>query len=232
MTPPISSSFPSDAMEIEALERIAKRYKDEGFDVVVSPHADKVPPFAVGFELDLIAIRGNEGVVVEIKTNRFELARDPQITRLAQIVNAQPGWRLDLVVLEAESAVEKAAQEAAEPSDEELAQTLKAAEKLADEGYAPYACVVAWGTLEAAMRRIRNGADVYRRASPAELMRALYGNGFLNREQFDRLRESYKIRSQVVHGLVPAQVDPELVRFVTATARYLAHAEEAGLPSR
>jgi uncharacterized protein YutE (UPF0331/DUF86 family) len=81
------------------------------------------------------------------------------------------------------------------------------------------------------MRRIRDGAEIYGRTTPTELMRTLYGNGFLSREQFDRLKESYKIRSQVVHGLVPPQVDPELVRYVTATARHLVHAEEAALPS-
>jgi uncharacterized protein YutE (UPF0331/DUF86 family) len=150
---------------------------------------------------------------------------------LAEIVNVQPGWRLDVVVLEPETAVEKAAQEAAEPSDEELAQILKAAEELADQGYSPYACVIAWGGLEAAMRRIRDGAELSGRTTPTELIRTLYGNGFLSREQFDRLKESYKIRSQVVHGLVPLQVDPELVRYVTATARHLAHAEEVALPS-
>jgi hypothetical protein len=33
--------------------------------------------------------------------------------------------------------------------------------------------------------------------------------------------ECLTIRSQVVHGLVPAQVDPDLVRYVTTTARHL-----------
>jgi hypothetical protein len=133
---------------MQALERIAKQYRDEGYEVIIQPRADQVPPFAPGFEVDLIATRRNKGVLAEIKTSRSDLARDPQITRLAEIVNAQPGWRLDVVVLEPETAIEKAAQEAAEPSDEQLAQILKAAEELADQGYSPYACVVAWGGLE------------------------------------------------------------------------------------
>ena len=53
------------------------------------------------------------------------------------------------------------------------------------------------------MRRLRSDADLYGRTAPAELMRALYGNGVISREQFERLRDSYRIRSQVVHGLVP-----------------------------
>jgi len=59
-------------------------------------------------------------------------------------VNAQPGCRLDVVVLEPETTIERAAQEADEPSDEQLAEILSTADDLASKGYAPYACVVAW----------------------------------------------------------------------------------------
>jgi hypothetical protein len=48
-----------------------------------------------------------------------------------------------------------------------------------------------------------------------------YSNGFLTREQFDRLRETHKIRDQVVHGLIPPDVDPELVRYVVETTKVL-----------
>jgi hypothetical protein len=215
---------------METLERVAQRYRDEGFDVIVHPRPDQVPPFADGFQLDLIGTRGAQGVIVVVKTNRLALAHDPQITQLAQVVNEQPSWRLDVEVLEAETALEKAAQDAAEPSDVELAGILKAADDLADRGYSPYACVVAWGGLEAAMRRIRSGPGLHGRTDPAALMRSLYGNGYLSREQFDRLKESYKIRSQVVHGLVPPQVNAELVHDVTATARHLVENEAAALP--
>lgn len=213
------------------LARIVQRYRDEGYDVVVQPKGEQVPPFVAGFSLDLIARRGNEGVVVQIKANRIDLSNDPYITRLAEVVNGQAGWRLDVVVLEPETMIEKVARDASEPSDDQLAQILKAAEDLVDRGYTPYAHVVAWGGLEAAMRRIRDVAELYGKPTPIELMGSLYGNGFLNREQFDRLKESYKIRSQVVHGLVPTQVDPALVRFVTATARSLAYDPAGAVPA-
>jgi hypothetical protein len=38
------------------------------------------------------------------------------------------------------------------------------------------------------MRRLRGDAELYARTTPPELMRALYRNGFLSREQFERLR--------------------------------------------
>src|SRR4051794_40500240 len=100
-------------MEHESPEKVAQRYRDEGYGVVVKPQTDLVPPFLAGFQPDLIATRGNESVVVEIKTNRIDLSNNPTITRLAEVVNGQPGWRLDVVVLEPETTVEKAAQDAA-----------------------------------------------------------------------------------------------------------------------
>lgn len=229
MTPRISSNFHGDAMEQGTLEKVAQRYRDEGYDVVIRPGKEQVPPFLADFRLDMVATRGHEGVVVEIKPRRIDLSKDPQISCMASLVNSQPGWKFDLVILEPETTVEKAAMEAAEPSDEQLFQILQTADDLADKGYAPFACVVAWGGLEAAMRRLRDDAELHGRTTPAELMRALYSNGVLSREQFERLRESYKVRSQVVHGLVPTEVNPALVRSVTATARDLVAGEGAAL---
>ncbi len=226
---PTSSNSPSNAIQEQALDRVAQRYREEGYSVILRPQGEQIPPFIADFQPDLITVRGNERIVVEIKTTRIDVSSDQQIVRLADVVNAQPGWRLDLVVLESETAIEKAAQGATEPSDEQLAGILKTADELADKGYSPYACVVAWGGLEAAMRRLRDEAELYGKTTPTELMRTLYGNGFLSREQFELLRDSYRIRSQVVHGLVPSGVDPELVRSVTATARYLLGGDGAAL---
>ena len=152
---PNSSNSPNKTVE-DALERVAEPYRDEGYEVIVRPRGDQVPPFAAGLELDLIATRGIEGVIVVVKKNRIDLSRDPAVLRLAETVDAQAGWRLDVVVLEAVTVLEKAALGAAEPSDEQLAQILKTADELNDRGYSPSACVMAWGGLEAVMRRLRD----------------------------------------------------------------------------
>jgi uncharacterized protein YutE (UPF0331/DUF86 family) len=210
---------------------VARRYLDDGFDVIVAPQGDAIPLFLGSLRPDLIATRGNEHVVVEVKRTRTDLSNDPTVTKLAEIVGSQPGWSLDVIVLEAESALEKTVRGGAEPTDEQLAQILTTADELTDKGYVPYAHVVAWGGLEAAMRRVRDDGGLFGRANPSELIRTLYSNGFLNREQFDRLREAMSLRNQVVHGLVPPHVDPGLVRFVTDTARQLAHYTEDAVPS-
>ena len=50
-------------------------------------------------------------------------------------------------------------------------------DELADKGYGPYACVVAWSGMEAALRRLRDDEDLRRQWAPSELMSALYDRG-------------------------------------------------------
>ena len=121
----------------DRLKRLRRRYRDEGYDVIIRPRKEEVPPFLADYQVDMVATRGNEGVVVEIKPRRIDLSNNPQVTYMASVVNAQPGWKFDLVILEPETTVNKAALEAAEPSDEQLFHILQTADDLASEGYAP-----------------------------------------------------------------------------------------------
>jgi hypothetical protein len=69
--------------------------------------------------------------------------------------------------------------------------------------------------------------------SPAtERMQTVSSNGSLTRESFDRLREADKLRNQVVHGLVPPGVDPELVRYVIEATKSLMNGREVALSRR
>ena len=54
--------------------------------------------FLPGVRADLLARKGDEVRVIEVKT-RSSLAAAPQAIRLAQAVNAKPGWHFDLVLV-------------------------------------------------------------------------------------------------------------------------------------
>ena len=84
------------------LQRVAKQYEDEGYAVTIRPDADKLPPFAKGFAVDLLATRARENVLVSVKRDRAELEADPKVSRQAEVAGAQPGWRYDVVILEPE----------------------------------------------------------------------------------------------------------------------------------
>src|SRR4051812_40195746 len=80
---PLSFNCRGENMDFDKeLGRIAKQYENEGYTVTVHPKGDQVPPFAAGLQLDIIAMRGEEAVVVEVKPRRSALADDPQSTQI------------------------------------------------------------------------------------------------------------------------------------------------------
>jgi uncharacterized protein YutE (UPF0331/DUF86 family) len=201
------------------LRKVAKRYQDEGYEVVVRPKGDAVPSFAAGYEPDLIARNGSENVVAEVKQNRAMISSDPKITRLAEVTNAQPGWRFDLVILESESPLERVRRSSQEPTHQQIEERLARAERIADSGEFESAFVVGWACLEAAMRWLASEAKLYGRPLPIELLEALYSNGLVTSEEFDTLRSAYDLRTQLVHGFLPTGVDRQTIENLIAIAR-------------
>jgi uncharacterized protein YutE (UPF0331/DUF86 family) len=210
----------------QRIQAVAQQYRDGGYTVFVRPHDDAVPAFAKDHGVDILAKKGDENVIVQVALNRDDFARRPQWQRLAEMANAASGWRFDLVVLEPETQIDRAAAEAREPSDKEIALMLDRAERMLNTGDVESACVYAWGALEAAMRRVRDEAQLHGRNTPREIMGALYSNGFLAKQEFDLLRSSFQVRTQVVHGLVHAKIDPAMVHSVIEIARRLIGAGE------
>ena len=185
----------------EIISRVARRYLDEGYEVTFHPRGDAAPAFAAGFELDFIATKPGDKVVVGVKKNRAELEQDRQIEQLANVVNSQPEWRFDLVLVQPETTAEKVIDKGVEPSGQEILEMISHAQELAHSGHLPSAYVFVWGALEAAMRDVRSRVELYGRVTPNELMRTLYSNGILSDEEFRTLRESFALRTQLVHGM-------------------------------
>jgi hypothetical protein len=206
-------------MDLEKqLERLAQRYTQEGYAVLLHPDRDHLPPFARDFGVDMLATRGEERALVLVKEDRTALEADPNIPMQAGIANAQPGWRYDLVLLNEDDPVRRLIRGAREPSPDEIAETLSHAERLLLGGDTQAACVFTWAALEATMRQVARqiGLDLPK-ATPNELLRALFGNGVFSREELDRLSHVYRIRTEIVHGLVSPAIDPGLLRSVAAT---------------
>ena len=198
----------------EQLRRVARQYEMEGYRVVLNPSGEQIPPFLAGYEPDILAIRGYEHVLVEVRPNRSSMSDEPGITKLAALVNSEPGWRFDLVLLEPETPVQRATEKGKEPTDEEFHSMLESARTAMSVNLTEMALTTAWALLEAAMRRLRSDGELYGGVSPMQLLGTLYSNGYLTRTEFDRAKEAWTLRTQIVHGFVSPQVDPILVNEV------------------
>src|SRR5437879_9577780 len=137
----------------QELNRIAGIYKAQGYQVIVRPGAADLPPFAKDFKVEIVARRAAEGVLVQVKRTREEVAADADMPRYAEITSAQSGWRFDFVILEAENSMAREVRGAQEPSEQHMTDVLAGAEHLVREGFVGPAVISAWAALEAAMRR-------------------------------------------------------------------------------
>lgn len=211
---------------------MADRYARQGYQVVVRPGADRLPPFARDFQVELVGTRGGEGVLVTVKQNRDELSADPDLPRYAELTAKQPGWRFDLAVLEGQNPAARDFRGATDFSPDEIAKSLADAEHLAGLGFTRAAVMTAWSALEAAMRmRLRKaGEKVGSGTSPREIMNELYSTGVLSETEFRRLDDLARLRSQIVHGFsfasTPNPSGPDVVQFLSEVTHRLVEESE------
>jgi predicted RNase H-like HicB family nuclease len=205
-----------------ALAQVAEQYRSDGYRVVVRPAAQDVPAFAAGHEVDFIAYKDGEKVLVEVKVSREDLRDDAEAMRMAELVKDQPGWRFDLVVLNPDAPTYKVSADAAEPSVESIEQSLAHAEKMSAAGELQLSCVLSWAALEAAMRQAARAVGVVAtNAAPPFLLRALYAQGLLHKNEFHQLSEAMKVRNALVHGMVVPSLSPAIPEGLVRVAKRL-----------
>lgn len=210
-------------MELEkAIENIAGRYRSEGYQVTIRPKVGQVPSFASALSVDLLATKDDEHVLVQVKESTEDLRKDPETVRIAEAINAQAGWRFDVVVLSGDSPTEKLVREAPEPSIDAILRNLEYAERSAQAADHATSFIIAWASLEAAMRRAARASGLeLQNISPLFLLRTLYSNGLLEREELDRLNSYLRFRNAVVHGLETPRIDAVPTLYVVSAARKL-----------
>jgi uncharacterized protein YutE (UPF0331/DUF86 family) len=213
--------------------KIAKRYASQGYETYSQPGAAQLPPFAKDFKVDLLARRGDGGVLVQVKRNREDLAADPDTARYAEITSKQAGWRFDFFVLESESPMARERGEAEEFSGEDIHKALADTEQLSRAGFVQAALVTAWAALEAAMRiRLRAaGEDAGWGTMPRQMMNELYSSGIFSHEEFSQLEKLSQLRNRIVHGFTATALDSEGVQGLREIARRLLEESQSSSPA-
>lgn len=84
-------------LENSKLEQIASEYRRRGYDVAIRPRENHIPAFLRPFQPDLVATSPLDNVVVEIRSSSEFTSK--AIVTLAESIEAQSGWRFELVVV-------------------------------------------------------------------------------------------------------------------------------------
>jgi hypothetical protein len=193
------SSLESHWLRIgDAARDIWERYVSAGYQVL---------PGAVGrewlgdYEPDLIARRGDEWVVIEVKRAE-ELVGSSDLASVAERVAAQPGWNFELFVV---GSGERPPADSHEPllGVDSVEQLLASAEALATPSALHLKAVVVAAALEAAARALIAEVEprgVAQSLTSAGLMKALLAHGFIEEPEHEQLLRFLAYRDRVAHG--------------------------------
>lgn len=203
--------------ERQAAEQTVERLRSEGWDVVAEPGPDQLPESLAEFRPDLLAHRGQEHALVEIRSRRLPPNLD--MVTLAERVAELPGWRLDLVYVPDMPIADQ----------DELMRWTETAAGLAQS--APEAALLlGWAAAEGILHRLAQPKGVDTDA-PGRLLATLASLGIVGHDQHDVLRRALEARNALAHGHRVEPVTRELVQDLVAQARALAAGVGADGPS-
>jgi hypothetical protein len=210
---------------ISSLERqrarvLAEEYRRKGYEVVEEPSQEQLPDFLSGYRPDLLIRKGDEAIVVEVKS-RTSLAQETQVRELARLLRTKPGWNFELIVVGEEERLR--APEGAHPFDrDDILRGLEAAEKLLQAGFADAALLLAWSASEATVRLLtEEEALVLERLAPLYILKQAVMHGVVSREEYHFLTKVLEYRNALVHGFKPIDFEPALVTELISTTKRL-----------
>jgi len=215
---------PDWTIERTEIERIAHEYTDQGYEVVVEPSGADLPDFVREYTPDLIAKRGKDCLIIEIKQPRPDAERD-RIRAIAERVQSQPGWRFVLISPQERPPNVITAEAVQTPDDKYVRALAQDARRLLNEAHYEAALLLAWSAVEGAMRVAASRANVdVKRPDTWSLMRELVSVGLLDRHRYTQLSDVFRWRSALAHGFATpnkTQGAPEVVDLAIKVAEEL-----------
>ena len=187
------------SLERRRIKSVAKEYKEKGYTVTVEPRHDELPVFLHDATPDIVATRGDDNVVIEIKTSTT-VSRNDEIMRLAELVENMPEWRFELVITNP-----RGRRLTEEPEQElgvqQLWKRLRESERLVEIGSLEAAALLAWSTAEGAARSLLQSEGIkLKKYSPGYLIKRAYSDGLMTQRDYNVLHKAITLRNTIVHG--------------------------------
>jgi len=199
-------------MEQEKIDVLAAEYRASGHKVRVRPSSEDLPSFLKEFKPDIIATSPGDNVVVEVKS--FPQFDAEEARELAEVVEQNPGWRFEVLLLNPPVAPDVPAQEQL-ADDEQVTRMLANAETLSKEGHLEAAGLIAYSALETILRRLAHSeAPQIERQSSARVLKELYSLGKIHPDTFEKLLPLMEFRNAVAHGFRPRNGAPNIPEMI------------------
>lgn len=202
---------PTANLERERLLQLAEEYRNKGYEVSFHPNPEDLPDFLRNYRLDMIVRRGDESVIIEVKS-RHSLSSSfrEYLQNLAQSVEQHPGWRFELVVTNPEDTVYSSKAEGS-LQQPEIEARLQIARQLATQ-HLESAILYAWSLVEATLRLVAEHEELsLKRQDSLYLVKQLVTEGVISRPEYQLLMDTLSLRNAIAHGFQATQITQESV---------------------
>lgn len=184
---------PAD-LQLKRLFEVAQEYRAKGYRVVVGPAQSELPEFLRGHDPDMIVLSENDNAVVEVKYRRAMMGTN-RLSRMAEAIEKQPGWRIELNLLPTDPAPEVPLPEST--SIENVQELLVRAHTSRSDLALINACAAIEHAFVIAARR----ADVeLPLSSPTAALKTLYAYGLIGYDDYNKVEDAMRLRDDVVNG--------------------------------
>jgi REase_AHJR-like len=169
-------------------------------------------PFDLGrYHPDLIAVKNNEGIILDVKTSPDRLSID-RFQDIAEQISSHEGWRFLLVTLDDVSEKILPSHQNDLPSWNDLKARVHNLDTLIQSSFLEPALLFFWGILEAAMRKraIKQNLPIWRFPTN-KLLNHIYSSGEISISEFDLFKACLELRNKSAHGISIA-IEPETLK--------------------
>jgi uncharacterized protein YutE (UPF0331/DUF86 family) len=179
--------------ESDVVRALVPELKAEGYEVYLHPNRILLPQSFGDFTPDILAIRGDEHMIVEVKLRSSR--SDDQLRRIADLVRSQPGWTLRTVFVSPIPDADTLTLE----SQEAINQRISEARSLTEQDFLNPALLIAWAAFEA-IARASSEKEFARPQTPGRIVERLASYGTVTPSEADLLRKLATKRNKLIHG--------------------------------
>lgn len=199
----------TEQLERSRLLELVTEYRQKGYEVLLSPKPEELPDFLRSYRPDMIVSRGEEKVVIEVKS-RPSIASAQYLRGLAQAVEEHPGWRVELVMTNPEDALYSVKVEGS-LQEHEIKSQLQVARELTVH-HPESAILFAWSLAEATLRLLANKEELdLQRPEPLRLLKQLATEGVISQAEYQSLMNAFALRNAIAHGFKTTHLTPNIV---------------------
>lgn len=199
----------TEQLERSRLLELVTEYRQKGYEVLLSPKPEELPDFLRSYRPDMIVSRGEEKVVIEVKS-RPSIASAQYLRGLAQAVEEHPGWRVELVMTNPEDALYSVKVEGS-LQEHEIKSQLQVARELTLH-HPESAILFAWSLAEATLRLLANKEELdLQRPEPLRLLKQLATEGVISKAEYQSLMNAFALRNAIAHGFKTTLLTPNIV---------------------